>query len=72
MARKERMDSGFSGMLSEDRSAPANLPQEVKYQAYPRQSYYDAFELDDSIRGIDDVHEETIRKMERHASDEKY
>lgn len=70
--RKEGMDSRFMGMLSEDHSAPANLPQHVVHKYYPKCDYFDAFDLDDTIRGLDDTRDENVRKMERYPSDVKY
>jgi len=71
--RKDRgMDSQFFGMISEDPRECANLPQEVVYKPYPRQSYFDAYELDDTIRGLDDTRHEDLRTMDRYASDTKY
>lgn len=69
---KGPMDSQFYGMISEDHSAPANLPQHVVYHNYPKQSYLDAYELDDTIRGLDDTHHEDILNMEKYHSDVKY
>jgi len=70
MARE--MDSQFYGMISEDHSAVANLPQGVVQKAYPKNKYMNAYELDDSIRGLDDSRSEDIGKMERFASEDKY
>lgn len=74
MAREKRheMDSQFEGMLSEDHSAPANLPQHVVHKYYKKCSYMDAYELDDTIRGLDDTREDDIRKIEKYHSDVKY
>lgn len=70
--RESGMDSQFYGMISEDHSKCANLPQEVVYNSYPRQSYFDAYDLDDTMRGLDDTRHEDLRNMERYVSDEKY
>ena len=74
MARKDRqaMDSQFEGMLSEDHSAPANLPQHVVHKYYPKCSYMDAYELDDTMKGLDDTREDDIRNIEKNHSDVKY
>lgn len=69
---KGPMDSQFYGMISEDHSECANLPQEVVYKKYPKTSYLDAYELDDTIRGLDDTRDDDVRKMERFHSDVKY
>lgn len=70
--KKGPMDSQFYGMISEDHSEPANLPKEVVYKSYPKCSYFDAYELDDTIRGLDDTRDYDVRMMDRHESDEKY
>ena len=69
---KGRMDSQFYGMIAEDHREIANLPQDVVYHEYPKCSYLDAYELDDSIRGLDDTREDGVQKMERYHSDVKY
>lgn len=71
MARKE-MDSRFEGMLHEDRSAPANMPQEVVYKAYPKCDYFAGAELDDTRRGLDDTRREDVSLMRRYESKNKY
>lgn len=42
-----------AGMISEDRSAIANLPQSVMIKAYPKTGPYMPEGLDDRISGID-------------------
>lgn len=69
---KRGMDSGYMGMISEDHSAPANLPQEVVHTYYPKCDYLDNHYLDDSIKGIDDTNNDNIGKTERYQSDTKY
>lgn len=48
--RQEMQDAG---MIREDHSAVANLPQNVIMRPYPRAEGYLPEVLDDSIRGID-------------------
>lgn len=72
MLKDRRMDSQFEGMLSEDHSAPANLPQEVVHKYYKKCSYMDGYGLDDTIRGLDDTRNDDIRKIEKYHSDVKY
>jgi len=72
MARRESLDDGFMGMISEDHSAPANLPQGVVHKYYPKCSYLDMHELDDTIRGIDDTIDDSVRRTDRHQSDSMY
>lgn len=68
----DRLDSGYMGMLSEDHSAPANLPQHVVHEYYEKCDYLDMHELDDTARGIDDDIDNSIERIERHPSDSKY
>ena len=68
----KRMDSQFAGMIHEDHSAPANLPQHTVHNYYPKCSYMDAYELDDTYRGLDDSREDSVRKIEAYHSDVKY
>lgn len=42
-----------AGMIREDHSAIANLPQNVMIKAYPKAYGYLPEDLDDTIRGID-------------------
>jgi len=59
-------------MISEDHSAPANMPQEVKYHAWPKAGHYAEYSLDDTIRGIDKQMDEDGSAMKRHKSTKKY
>lgn len=49
--RHQEMEDG--GMIREDKSAIANMPQEVMYKAYPKNRNYMDGKLDDTIRGVD-------------------
>lgn len=49
--KQEMMDAG---MIHEDHSAVANLPQMVHYKPYPKNHNYLPEGLDDTIRGIDE------------------
>lgn len=49
--RKQEMED--AGMIREDHSAIANLPQEVMMKPYPKDSNYMPEDLDDTLRGID-------------------
>lgn len=66
MAAKRHYDEGYAGelarrtqemqdagMIREDRSAIANMPQEVMIKEYPKAGDYLPENLDDSIRGVD-------------------
>lgn len=86
MAKKRFYDGDYSGplnkarreeardfsMLSEDRSAPANMPQDVKYHAWPKAGHYADYSLDDTIRGINEQQDEDGRAMERHKGGNKW
>ena len=65
----ERRD--FS-MLSEDHSAVANMPQQVKYHAWPKAGHYADYDLDDTIKGIDGQMDDDGRKMKAHKGGLKY
>lgn len=66
------MDSKYYNMISEDHSAPANLPQEVVHKYYPKCDYMDGYALDDTARGLDDVRKDEISKIEKYPSKDKY
>lgn len=72
MKRKNKMDDSYMGMLSEDHSAPANLPQEVKHTYYPKLKYFEGYYLDDTLNGIDDNSNDSVRKIERNQSESMY
>lgn len=69
---KGSMDSGYMGMISEDHSAPSNLPQGVVHKYYPKCNYVDAYALDDTARGIEDNIDDSVEKIERNQSDSMY
>lgn len=74
MDSRRAMEARDSMMISEDKSAMANLPQSPVMKYWPREDYAHYSELDDTIRGIDvqikdDAHGKTIKKM---AYPEKY
>ena len=49
---RREIESGDASMIHEDRSAIANLPQNVIMKAYPACAY-DSYNLNDDIKGID-------------------
>lgn len=69
-ARKEEARD-FS-MLSEDKSACANMPQDVKYHAWPKTGHYADYSLDDTIRGIDKQMDEDGAQMRRRKGGNKW
>lgn len=86
MAKKRFHDGDYSGhlnvarrqehedfeMIREDKSAIANLPQDVKYHAWPKARHYAEYNLDDTIHGIDKQMDEDGAQMRRHKSKSKY
>lgn len=69
---RRRHEMEDAGMIREDHNATANLPQDVKYHAWPDSDTYPRYGLDDTIRGIDKQESEDGRKMERHMQFGKY
>ncbi len=49
--RTQEMEDG--GMIREDHSAIANLPQSVMIKPYPKNGPYMPEDLDDTIKGVD-------------------
>jgi len=66
---QERRDSM---MISEDHSAVANLPQQVMYKPWPKAGHYADYDLDDTIRGVDEQMDDDGRKMKAHKGGLKY
>ncbi len=70
VARKqERKDFG---MISEDHSTVANLPQQKKYHAWPKNNVYESYDLDDTIRGVDEQMGADVSMAKRLKSKSKY
>jgi hypothetical protein len=67
-----RQEAGDFEMIREDKSACANLPQDVKYHAWPKAGHYAEYDLDDTIRGVDKQMDEDGAGMKRHKSTKKY
>lgn len=61
-----------SMMISEDKSAVANLPQHVIYKAWPKAGHYADYALNDDISGIDTQMDDDGRKMKAHKGGLKY
>lgn len=53
MNERRRQEMEDAGMIHEDKSAIANLPQHVMIKPYPKVDHYNPEGLDDTIRGID-------------------
>lgn len=69
---QQMMQKRDAGMISEDRSACANLPQQVIQKEWPRTSYFDHSELNDKISGIDRQMDADVNGASRHRSKSKY
>lgn len=67
-----KLEAADSGMISENKSAIANLPQEVMYKMWPKAHHYENYGLDDTIRGIDEQMSKDGNKMKSHLQPEKY
>jgi hypothetical protein len=50
---RRRQEMEDAGMIHEDHSAVANLPQGVMMKYYPKESGYMPENLDDTLRGVD-------------------
>lgn len=59
------------GMLSEDRSAVANMPQNIIMRSYPKNGSYMPEDLDDTIRGVDGQMDMDERKRNQHMKPKK-
>lgn len=74
MDARRRQEMQDAGMISEDRSAVANLPQNVVMKEYPPVDY-DSYNLNDDIRGVDVQMRDDLRgakKKSGQAYPEKY
>ena len=63
------------GLLNNDESAVALMPQTVKYHAWPSSEKYfggDVPAMNDSIQGINAQMAEDVRGAKKHRSDSKY
>ena len=69
---KKRREMADGSMLFEDRSAIANLPQNVKYHLYPKAVGGLGENLNDGITGIDHQEKKDDSKMKSHLQPEKY
>ena len=71
-SRKNRRRWEDSGMINEDKSAMANLPQNVMMKEYPKFKYGLNEYLNDTQSGIDEQIYDDMSQMKRHLSKEKY
>ena len=64
---RRRQEHEDSMMIKEDKSAVANLPQQVIMKEYPKSPYYEQGKLNDNLRGVDrqladDAHSKALKK----------
>lgn len=52
-AGRRKQEMRDAGMISEDHSAIANMPQNVMMKAYPKEGGYLPENLDDTLSGVD-------------------
>lgn len=69
---RRRQEMRDAGMIHEDHTAVANLPQEVYYKPYPKLSGYLPEGLDDTIRGVDEQIDADDRQRMKHFKPHKY
>lgn len=73
MSERRSQEMQDSAMIHEDRSAVANMPQNVIYKAYPKPSYGMADSgLNDTISGIDKQMSQDESGAKKHKSSRKY
>lgn len=68
----KRLHDNDSGMIKEDHSCIANLPQEVMMKEYPKFMYGLDPYLNDTQSGIDSQIYDDMKQMKRHKSKTKY
>ena len=69
--RYHEMDSAYEGMIHEDHYAPANLPQEVRVEYYPKQRWLPE-DINDTITRVDDDIDDSIRMLHEYESRTMY
>ncbi len=69
---ERRMEYRSGEMVTEDRKAIANLPQNVVYREYPRERAYLRTNLDDTMAGIDMQQSDDVDMANRHKAKYMY
>lgn len=69
---QQQMEKRDAGMIQEDHSACANLPQQSVMKEWPRTTYFDHSKLNDSVSGIDHQVDADVNQASRHRSKSKY
>ena len=72
MDPRRRQELEDSMMISEDHTQIANLPQQVMMKEYPKVGYGGHYNLDDTVRGIDNQINDDTDEMKRELHPEKY
>lgn len=67
-----KMEKIDGGMLNEDRSAIANMPQDVKYHEWPGMGQYAQYSLNDNIFGVNDQMRSDVSGLMRRKAKSKY
>jgi hypothetical protein len=68
---RRRQEMEDAGMISEDHSQIANLPQHVMMKPYPKTGPYMPDGLDDTLRGIDKQMDADDSKRKQHFAPKK-
>lgn len=72
MDPRRRREYEDSMMINEDVNAVANLPQYVKYHAWPKPGYETMYNIDDTLHGVDKQIDGDVKGMKREFDPEKY
>lgn len=59
-------------LVRNETSRPANMPTDIKYHAWPSAEYYQEYNLNDCLSGVDDQIREDVSKAKQHRSKNKY
>lgn len=68
MFDKYEMDNQYSDMIHEDKSAMANMPQNVVMKAYPKCKYLGG-DLDDTMKVLDKARNKDIGQLKSQKPD---
>jgi hypothetical protein len=68
---RRHQEHADGGMIHEDHSAMANMPQHIIMKPYPKPGGYLPENLDDTIRGVDGLMRENESKRSQHMKPKK-
>jgi hypothetical protein len=71
MESRKSQERADGSMLSEDKSAIANMPQNVIIKMYPKSGAYMPENLDDTLRGVDGQMDADDAKRRAHFAPKK-